>query len=285
MIKVFSRAIDIRSMSSNSIQAPSARDLMTRYVLMLPSTANFGDLIELMFKNKVSAVVINDPEKQSYYIISHTDVVEFLHHSRMKTETLFQTPLKVIMKSPVEIVDQNISIDIAIRLMNERGHKRLVLGKNGIPTGIISTRDILLWNNRFFRPGKPIMILVLDNATSLLIAKHTFKENLTRQVNDDLVEIYGGALASINNITNEVINADGKMRILQKDKYTVIFEPREKITGILVSTHNNIEFRRRLFAFVEAFLETHKTYFNSERYEQIPKEEFDISEWVHLFQV
>ena len=270
-------------MSSNSVTMPSARDLMTKYVLMLPSTAHFGDLVELMFKNKVSAVVINDPEKQKYYIISHTDVISFLQETKDKPHTLFSSPLSSIMKSPVEIVDQNISIDIAIRLMNERGHKRLVLGKHGIPTGIISTRDILLWNNRFFRPGKPIMLLVFDNETSLLISKHKFKQNLAREVNDDLVEIYGGALASINNITNEVIHSDGKMRVLQKDSFTILFEPREKITGILVATHNNIELRRRLFAFVESFMETHGSLFNSTEYRNRPKEEIDVSKWVNLF--
>jgi hypothetical protein len=252
-------------------------------VLMLPSNAYFKELVEIMYTNKVSAVVVNNPDTQSYYIISHTDVIEFLHKSRNQPDKIFETPLKAIMNSPVEIVDQNVSIDIAIRLMNERGHKRLVLGKNGIPTGIISTRDILLWNNRFFRSGKPIMLLVLDNDTSILIAKHKFKENLTREINDDLVEIYGGALASINTITNEVIHADGKMRILQKDNYSVLFEPRDKITGILVATHNNIELRRRLFAFVDSFSEAHKSLLDSENYDHTPKEEINIEKWVPLF--
>ncbi len=258
---------------------------MTKYVLMLPSTANFGDLVELMFKNRVSAVVINNPETQSYYIISHTDVIEFLHKTKNQPHEIFASPLKNIMKSPVEIIDQNTSIDIAIRLMNERGYKRLVLGRHGIPTGIISTRDILLWNNRFFRPGKPIILLILDNDTSIVIAKHKFMDNLTREINDDLVEIYGGALASINNITNEVINASGKMRILEKDSYTVLFEPREKITGILVVTHNNIELRRRLYAFVETFGKHYKTLLNSDSYDHRPKEEFDVSKWIKLFEV
>ncbi len=272
-------------MSSNPVSMPSARDLMTRYVLMLPNTAHFGDLVELMYKNKVSAVVINNPDAQSYYIISHTDVIEFLHKFKDNLDELNKIPLKTVMKSAVQIVDQNISIDIAIRLMNERGHKRLILGKNGIPTGIISTRDILLWNNKFFRPGKPIMLLVLDNDSSILIGKHKFKENLTREINDDLVEIYGGALASINTITNEVIRANGKMRILQKDNYSVLFEPRDKITGILVATQNNIELRRRLAAFVESFLETNKPLFESEKYTHTPKEEIDISELTYLFEV
>jgi CBS domain-containing protein len=262
---------------------PSARDLMTKYVLMLPSTANFSELVDLMFKNRISAVVINDPEAQKYYIISHTDVIEFLYNSKDNPKDIFKSSLQSIMKSPVEIIDQNISIDKAIRLMNERGHKRLVLGNHGFPTGIISTRDILLWNNRFFHAGKPIMLLVLDNETSLLIAKHKFKENLAREVNDDLVEIYGGALASINNITNEVIHATGKMRILQKDSFSILFEPREKITGILVATYNNIELRRRLFAFVECFMEKYGTFFNSESYANHPKEEIDVSPWVDKF--
>ena len=271
-------------MDSNSVTMPSTRDLMTKYVLMLPSTALFGDLVELMFKNKVSAVVINNPDTQKYFIISHTDVITFIHKSRENPQSIFSSPLSSIMKSPVDIIDQNTSIDKAIRLMNERGHKRLVLGKNGIPTGIISTRDILLWNNRFFKPGKPIMLLVLDNDTSIVIAKHKFMDNLTREINDDLVEIYGGALASINNITNEVINANGKMRVLQKDSYSVLFEPREKITGILVVTHNNIELRRRLYGFVESFSEEHKDLFNSEKYNHRPKEEFDVSQWITLFE-
>ena len=256
---------------------------MTRYVLMLPSSAAFGDLVELMYKNRVSAIVINNPETQNYYIISHTDVIEFLHKVRIPSGDIYTIPLKNIMKSPVQIIDQNISVDKVIRLMNEHGYKRLVLGKNGIPTGIISARDILLWNNKFFRPGKPLILLVVDNDTSILIAKHTFKDNLEREINDDLIEIYGGALASINTITNEVIHAVGKMRVLQKDNYSILFEPREEITGILVATYNNIELRRRLFAFVESFIESHKKLLESEYYSNKAKEEIDISHSIQMF--
>ncbi|MBN2154534.1 MAG: CBS domain-containing protein [Candidatus Lokiarchaeota archaeon] len=270
-------------MSSRVRDFPSARDLMTRFVLMLPSTANFGDLIELMYKNRVSAVVINDPETQNYFIVSHTDVIEFLQYSKSQRNDIYNIPLKFIMKSPVEIIDQNISIDKAIHMMNERGFKRLVLGKNGIPTGIISTRDILMWNNKFFRPGKPVMLLVLDNDTSILLAKHIFKENITRGINQSLVEIFGGAIASINSITNEVINTDGKIRILQKDNFTVLFEPRDKITALLVTTNSNIELRRRLFAFVEAISEKYRSLFESTEYKNHAKEEIDILEWIHLF--
>ncbi len=105
-------------MSSNPVSMPSARDLMTRYVLMLPNTAHFGDLVELMYKNKVSAVVINNPDAQSYYIISHTDVIEFLHKFKHNPDELYKIPLKKVMKTPVEIIDQNISIDIAIHFQS-----------------------------------------------------------------------------------------------------------------------------------------------------------------------
>jgi hypothetical protein len=43
------------------------------------------------------------------------------------------------------------------------------------------------------------------------------------------------------------------MRVLRKEKFTILFEPDEQITGILICDNNSIELRRKLHTIVDLF--------------------------------
>ena len=84
-----------QSSNNESVEHPSAKILMTPRVYMLPSTANFGELISLMYDKQVSAIFIFDVKTRDYFIISHSDVVDFLFKSQnvKKSEDIYNTTL------------------------------------------------------------------------------------------------------------------------------------------------------------------------------------------------
>lgn len=102
----------------------------------------------------------------------------------------------------------------------------------------------------------------MDNLTSNLIGRHVFKDNIKDEVQHDLIDIYGGALNSISVITNELIKESGKMTHLMKDKRAVLFEPREKVTGILICDYNSIDLRRKLKKATDLFCKIYKELIN-----------------------
>lgn len=258
---------------------------MTPRVFMLPSTSNFGELVRLMHEKRVSAIIIFNVDDGQYYIISHTDVIEFLHKFRGEydKDEMYSTKLSQIMNGPIDIVEEKTPIDQVIRIMTVRGYKRVLIGKNGEPTGIVSTRDLLLWNNNYFKEAAPLILMVMDNDSSIILGKHVFRENFNRQINHELIDLYGGALTSISHITEEVLNQSGGMRCIRKDNFTILFEPREMITAILVCDHNSIMLRRRLNSFTSRFEADYSEMLCAQGYPKSGKPEIDLAELGDLF--
>jgi len=241
---------------SNEISAV-AGDIMTPHVIMLDTNATFKNVIELLHKYDISAVFIEDPSKDEYFIITKTDIINFLNDRGMKEQNLSDISVKEIMKGPTTMLDIDTPIDTLIRFMIEHNFKRVLISKNNKPAGVVSTRDIMKWNNTYFKPAKPQILLFMDDINSTFIAKHIYQENIGDDVQQELIDIYGGAISSISAITDEVIKSSGTMRQLLKDKRSILFEPYKGITGILISDYNSIELRRKLKIATEKFYETY----------------------------
>jgi predicted transcriptional regulator len=268
-----------------NIEQPNAKDIMTERIYMVPSSATFEDLVSIMSDKRVSAVIVIDGkagEKPRYYIITHTDIIDFLIKQKGCGD-IYEVTLKEIMKGPIDIIDEDTSLDVLIRYMTDHGYKRVLVGKNGEPTGIVSTQDILAWNNQYFKLSKPAILMVMDNETSIILAKHIFKENFTKELNNELFEVYGGALSTISAITEELFNQSGQLRVLEKDNYVILFDPRKIITGMLICSHNSIELRRLLSIFMNRFEEKFKKMLYSVNFRSLGKSEVDISSLVDIF--
>ena len=161
------------------------------------------------------------------------------------------------MQGPTTMIDVNTPIDSVIRFMIEHNFKRVLIGRDNKPAGVVSTKDIMQWNNTYFKPSKPQILLFMDNLNSIFIAKHVYEENISDDVDNDLIDAYGGALTTISAITDEIIKKSGTMRQLLKDKRSILFQPYRGITGILISDYNSIELRRKLQLATKKFYEMH----------------------------
>ncbi|MHA2288444.1 MAG: CBS domain-containing protein [Promethearchaeota archaeon] len=244
-------------MEQNNESSAIAEQIMTPYVVMLDTTATFKEVVKKMQKHNISAVIIEDATRSEYFIITKTDIINFLVSGGMAEQNLSQVSVKRIMQGPISLIGVNTPIDKVIRFMIQHNFKRVLIGKDNKPAGIVSTKDIMQWNNTYFKPSKPQILLFMDNINSLFIARHIYKENLTQDVKDELIDAYGGAITSISAIIDEILKKSGTMRQLLKDKRSILFEPYKGITGILISDYNSIELRRKLQIATKKFYEIH----------------------------
>ena len=244
-------------MEENNESSAIAEQIMTPYVVMLDTRATFKDVVEKMQKHNISAVIIEDTTKSEYFIITKTDIINFLNSGGMVEQNLSKVSVKKIMQGPISLIDVSTPIDTVIRFMIEHNFKRVLIGRDNKPVGVVSTKDIMQWNNTYFKPSKPQILLFMDNINSIFIAKHIYEENIGQDVEDDLIDAYGGAITSISAIIDEILKKSGTMRQLLKDKRSILFEPYKGITGILVSDYNSIELRRKLQIATKKFYEMH----------------------------
>ena len=244
-------------MTEPEVISAIAGEIMTPYVIMLKMDASFQEVINILYDNNISAVFIYDDSKDDYYIISQTDIVNFLNKGGMFKQNLAEISVLEVMQGPIEMLDIDTPIDNIIRFMTKHKYKRVLVSKKGKAAGVVSTRDILMWNNTYFRVAKPQILLIIDNESSILIAKHVFEQNIIDEVKHDLIDLLGGALSTISMLTNEVIKKSGKISFLIKERRAVLFKPYHNITGILICDYNSIELRSKLQEAIEKFYDLH----------------------------
>jgi len=56
---------------------------------------------------------------------------------------------------------------------------------------------------------------------------------------------------------DELIKGSGKMSQLSKESHSVLFEPYQNITGILICDYNSIDLKRKLRNATKKFFDTH----------------------------
>ena len=123
--------------------------------------------------------------------------------------------------------------------------------------GVITTRNIFKWNNIYFKPSKPQVLLFMDNLTSNSIGKHIFHENIDEEIQKGLIDLFGGALQSVSMMTEEIISKSGELKHLVKDKRSILFEPYHNITGVLICDYNSINLRHKLEEATLKFADMH----------------------------
>jgi CBS domain-containing protein len=258
-----------------------AQEIMTPHVLMLPPTATLKDIIEMMSERRVSAVV-SRVEGEPFRVISHSHLIDFFHSHEGAIDTS-QIPLTALPFREVALVRPHTTVDEVIRLMVARNCKRVVVGENDTPIGVISTRDILTWNDHYFKQARPLIFLVIANGSGIIVGQHIFYDNLDAELNAALVELIGGALSAISHIIDEVMDGAGYMRQLEKENITILLEPRPHFTCALFCDTNSIHLRRDLHDATAYFHEKHKRLIEEVAAGCAPCQTIDVSDVADYF--
>ncbi len=79
-----------------------AGEIMTPNVIMLDTSSTFKDVIKKLHKHNISSVFIEDVFKGEYFIITKTDVINFLNSGGIFEQNLSDISVKYIMQGPVQ---------------------------------------------------------------------------------------------------------------------------------------------------------------------------------------
>ena len=272
-------------MKKVNVNSAIAGEVMTPYVISLPLDSTFENVINTLHEKNISAVFIRKQltNRDEYYIISQTDVVSFLKEGGMYHSNLSGVPVSEIMNGPIEMLDVETPIDEIIRFMTKMNYKRVLISEEGKAAGVVSTRDVMMWNDTYFKPARPQILLFMDNINSNFIAKHVFSKNIEDEIRHEIIDLYAGVLISISMITDEIINKSGHMSHLVKEKRSVLFEPYEKITGILICDYNSVTLRRKLVKATRRFYREHSGVIESASEDTGIYQTCDVSNIVNIF--
>ncbi|UYP47171.1 hypothetical protein NEF87_003456 [Candidatus Lokiarchaeum ossiferum] len=244
-------------MENYDIDTATAEEIMTPYVIMLSDSATFEDVVKSLYDNNISAVFIHKKTTDEFFIISQSDIIHFMRVEGLNLPSIKDIPVSKLMKGPIRMVDIDTPVDKIIHVMAKHEYKRVLISDKNTPVGVVSTRDVLIWNNTYFKPAKPQVLLFMDNQTSNFISQYIFEENVDSSLQRDLIDIYGGALNSISLMTDEILKKSGKMAQLTKDNRCILFEPDKVITGVLICDFNSIDLRCKLQEATRKFCEVY----------------------------
>jgi len=128
-------------LSSMSLDSILVSSVMTRNVLANTEEQNIMSACRIMSENKIGCVVIVKltGKKNPMGIITERDIVcifgKFDPH-------LLQTPLHSIMSKPLVTIENTASINDAIKIMNSKDIRRLVIKSHNKMVGIVTDKDI-----------------------------------------------------------------------------------------------------------------------------------------------
>lgn len=108
-------------------------------VITIPPEATVRDLLGLMARHNIGAVVVSGDGEAVDGIVSERDVVRRLHED----ESVLDGPVRLIMTSEVRTCESDTPVDDLRVVMTERRIRHVPVVTDGRLTGIISIGDVV----------------------------------------------------------------------------------------------------------------------------------------------
>ena len=142
----------------------TARDIMTKNVIVVEGDTSINDLVGIFLKHKISCAPVMNKKKQLIGIVTKTDILSYFMD--IDLDVSIKADLKDILESNTEHDDlgissetdlkvnnimttnpitagENTSIESLAQIMVDHNIHRLIIEKDDAIVGIISTIDIL----------------------------------------------------------------------------------------------------------------------------------------------
>jgi len=121
--------------------------LQPRKPVLVPPTANLGEVMQKMLSASVGAVLVTDDAGGLIGIVTERDFL-----TRIAGQPgLAELPVRDFMTSNPETVLSTDTVSFALGKMDARGYRHLPVVEAGLPIGVISVRDVLRYMNGLFR--------------------------------------------------------------------------------------------------------------------------------------
>lgn len=205
-------------------------------------------VIELMALRRIRSVVIHEDGSKDAFIITSGDIIRYLANH---PEGIKGLHTREFMNGPLVPVNIKDPISKAAEIMTNYGVKRVVVVNDlGEYVGIITIRDILGRNFKFFQPATPFLLLTFFKNSGVTIFQYQFPT-----VEDFFVldpDLLGSSMTAIALMTDELLQESGGLKVVRKENFVLMLEEGEYLKALIVADRESIELRKVLVDFVKA---------------------------------
>jgi len=160
-------------------------------VIICRSDDSLGEVAVLLTQNHVHALIVTDLQGRHLGIITDYDLLagEWLSVDEESLAAMQKLTATDLMSYPLDTVDQDVTVQEAAKIINDKEVNRLVVTENGTPVGIISISDFVASLASEEKPQRNIVadvmsdaILVCRGKTPLISAARTMTQAGWRSV-------------------------------------------------------------------------------------------------------
>ena len=109
-------------------------------VVTLESTATVRDLIALLSRHGIGAVLVSVDGRLPAGLVSERDIVRQLH---VQSEALMDRPVEEIMTTEVVVCSPSDKVDSVLQTMTERRFRHMPVMADGAVVGMVSIGDLV----------------------------------------------------------------------------------------------------------------------------------------------
>jgi CBS domain-containing protein len=122
---------------------PMIRDVMTSFLITVPSDASLARAARLIACYHVSGLPVVDADGRAVGVISQTDLLRSAIDDRPGAQHWRYRKVRDAMTSPPLTIDEYAALDTAGGKMEQhRVHRLLVIDDRGRPRGVVSRSDL-----------------------------------------------------------------------------------------------------------------------------------------------
>ncbi len=125
----------------------SAKDVMSKKVILIDGMATAKEAVEIMRKEKVGALIVKKRHQQDAYGI--VNIHDFIKGVILQDKTSEEVNVFEIMTKPVISVPANMDAKYVASLLTNVGIRMAPVEENGEYIGMISLSDLILENLLF----------------------------------------------------------------------------------------------------------------------------------------
>ena len=117
-----------------------ARDVMSRDILSISTTANFHDALDLLLQRRIHALPVVDGNRLVGMVSSRDFIREFSYGELPGTR---EPVSSLLTAKPIEPLAPDATLDDALLAMHEAGVSCLAVAQGDCPVGVVSQREIV----------------------------------------------------------------------------------------------------------------------------------------------
>jgi CBS domain-containing protein len=119
-------------------------------LVSVPPAATVAEAVSLMSRSGVGAVIVRKPDGAVEGIFTERDLMRRVVNEGREPKS---TPVSSVMSAEVRRVTSSATVEEALRLMVEYGHRHVLVEDGKQAKGLVSVRDLMSW---LILPDEPI---------------------------------------------------------------------------------------------------------------------------------